>query len=120
MPSKVLIVDDEPNIVEILGRLLAQQGYEIRTAASAEEALALLDHEPVNAILLDNNLPGMTGMRALAEIRRRTAAPTLLMTGHFDEGFATDALLLGAAGILSKPFDFTKVEALLARLIAKA
>ena len=120
MPARVLIVDDEATIVEVLTRHLEDRGYQVGAAASAEAALALLDQGPADVILLDNVLPGMTGMEALAQIRRRSAAPVILMTGHFDEEFRRDARLLGAADILAKPFDVEAVAALLARALAKA
>ena len=105
MPAKVLIVDDEATVREVLSRQLEAWGYEVRDAASAEEALALLEREGVGAILLDNVLTGMTGLQALSEIRRRSPAPVLLMTGHFDPEFAKDARLLGAADVLAKPWE---------------
>jgi DNA-binding response OmpR family regulator len=115
MPAKILIVDDELFIIKILGRQLEYRGYEVRSAQSAEAALALLERESVDAVLLDNILPGMTGMKALAGIRSRTAAPVFLMTGHFDEEFRKDAMLLGAADVLAKPMDVEAVCAALAK-----
>ncbi|MCX5795258.1 MAG: response regulator [Elusimicrobia bacterium] len=105
MPATVLIVEDESMVNEMLGRQLSGWGYAVRTATSAEEALALLERESVDAVLLDNVLTGMTGLQALAEVRRRSPAPVLLMTGHFDCEFATDARLLGAADVLAKPLE---------------
>jgi len=105
MPAKILIVDDEAVVREILSRQLAAWGHAVRIAASAEEALALLERESVDAVLLDNVLTGMTGLQALAELRRRSPAPVLLMTGHSDPEFAKDARLLGAADVFGKPLD---------------
>jgi CheY-like chemotaxis protein len=105
MALRILIVDDEAVVREILSRQLKAWDYEVRLAASAEDALALLEKEGADAVLLDNVLPGMTGLRALAEIRKRSRAPVILMTGHFDTEFEQDALLLGAAAVLAKPLN---------------
>jgi two-component system response regulator FlrC len=105
MPAKILIVDDESAVRDILTRQLEGWGHEVRAVESAEEALALLERESVDAVLLDNVLNGMTGLQALAEMRRRSRAPVLLMTGQFDPEFAEDAWLLGAADVLAKPLE---------------
>jgi DNA-binding response OmpR family regulator len=116
----MLIVDDESVILEMLTRLLEEKGYSVRKAASAEAALAALEREPVDLILLDNVLPGMTGMRSLAEIRRRSSAPVIMMTGHYDEEFCRDALILGASDVLTKPIDQQALCATLEKASAAA
>ena len=105
MALQILIVDDEAIVREILSRQLKAWGHEVILAASAEEALTLLEKEEADAVLLDNVLPGMTGLQALAEVRKRSRAAVILMTGHFDTEFEKDALLLGAAAVLAKPLD---------------
>jgi DNA-binding response OmpR family regulator len=119
MPARILIIEDEPLIQESLRGQLAALGYESRTASSAEGGLLTLEQERFEALLMDNILPGMTGMKALAEVRRRSAAPVLFMTGHFDPETRTDALLLGAAGVLAKPFSTPELAAALAKVLAK-
>lgn len=118
MPAKVLIVDDEALVVEVLARQFRFWGYEAYSAASAEEALTLLERERVDIVLLDNVMPGMTGLKALTEIRRRSAAPVLMMTGHHDPEFAEDARLLGAAGTMAKPLAAPALQAALKKLLA--
>ncbi|MBI5243596.1 MAG: response regulator [Elusimicrobia bacterium] len=116
MPAKVLIVDDEDIVREMLARQLKGWGHEVRLAASAEEALDLLGRESVDAVLLDNVLTGMTGLQALAEVRKRSQAPAILMTGHFDPEFEKDARLLGAAAVLAKPLDAETLRLALERI----
>lgn len=104
MKGRILIVDDEAPLRDVFRMFLEEQGYEARTAGSAEDGIAAAAKETFDAILLDNVLPGMTGLRALSELKKR--APVVLMTGHCDEETRRDALLLGAVAVLSKPIDF--------------
>ncbi|MFA6003276.1 MAG: response regulator [Elusimicrobiota bacterium] len=114
--KKILVVDDERLLREILVRRLKLEGYAVFSAGSAEEALDLLKKETVDAVLLDNVLPGMSGLQALEALFRESSAPVVLMTGHFDDDFRTDAMLLGAFAVLSKPLD----DAALCDCLAKA
>lgn len=117
MSLRLLVVEDEEVVQQILARMLAGRGFELKAARSAEEALAILEKEAFDAILLDNVLPGMTGLRALSEILARGKAPVLMMTGHFDLEFKKDALLLGAAGLIPKPLDFDALEGEIRKLV---
>lgn len=116
MALQILIVEDEAIVREILSRQLKAWGHEVILAASAEDALTLLEKTEVTAVLLDNVLPGMSGLRALAELRKRSPAPIILMTGHFDPEFEKDARLLGAAAVLSKPLDAETLRRALERV----
>lgn len=117
--KKILVVDDERSVREVLTRRLAQTGYAAHGAGSAEEALAWLDTETTDAILLDNVLPGMSGLKALSVLALKTPAPVILMTGHFDEDFRTDAMLLGAFSVLAKPLEDSELMACLARAVSR-
>ena len=68
-PWKILCVDDEPNIVAALRRLFRSSGYQVLTATSGAEALALLAQEPVNLIISDMRMPGMDGAQLLEKVR---------------------------------------------------
>ena len=82
----LLIVDDEARILSALRRALRREGYEIITAETAGEALRILDERPVDAILSDQKMPGMSGAQFLAEAaRRRPAAARMLITGWTEE-----------------------------------
>lgn len=113
---RVLVVDDEPDIRKVLTAQLKRANCPADTAASAEEALAMLESKAYDLILLDVELPGMTGFQALQAFAGRTKAPVVLMSGHADEEFAKDALLLGAKAMLRKPFDSEQLESLLRSL----
>lgn len=117
MSARLLVVDDEEVIRQVLSRMMVPKGFEVRCASSAEEALALLEKEAFDVILLDNVLPGMTGLRALGEILARSRAPVVMMTGHFDPEFQKDARLLGASAFVAKPLDFDVLEGEIRKLV---
>lgn len=108
---RLLLVDDEKDLLEVARRYFEAAGFECRQAQSAEEGLALLKAEPFDAVLMDVQLPGATGLRALESFAAETPAPILLMTGHADPELERDALLLGAKALLAKPLDLPAVRA---------
>lgn len=116
--AKLLLVDDEPLVLEVTSRLLEKAGYAVRQAPSAEAALALARSEPFDAVLMDVSLPGMSGLRALSQMGALTKAPILLITGHYDPELEKDALLLGARALLPKPIDSEALVAALQRALA--
>jgi len=103
----VLAVDDEPNILAALRRLFRTTGWRILTAGHAEEALALLATEPVNAVLSDMHMPGMDGVRLLERVTQgwpRTAR--LLLTGQADLGSTIAAINRGRLHrYIAKPWN---------------
>lgn len=112
---RILVVDDEPAVLEVISRVLSKEGYEVRTAGSAEEGLALLGRESVDLVLLDVQLPRMSGFQAV-EAFAKAGAPVLLMSGHADAEFRKDALLLGARDLLEKPVGTDELKAAVKRL----
>jgi response regulator RpfG family c-di-GMP phosphodiesterase len=105
-PWTVLAVDDEPNILSALRRLLRSTGWRLLTAANAAEALALLAAEPVDAVLSDMRMPGMDGVQLLERVSLgwpQTAR--LLLTGQADLGSTIDAINRGRLHrFISKPW----------------
>lgn len=92
----LLAVDDEPNILAALRRLFRETGWRILTAGSAEEALALLSLEPVNAVLSDMRMPGMDGVQLLEKVRLGWPyVARLLLTGQADLGSTIAAINRG-------------------------
>ena len=103
-PPRILVVDDEPNQLVTLSRILARQGHDVLTAENVAEALDLLDHEPVDLMITDLNMPGMDGMALLREIADRKIRPsTVVLTGYGTIQSAVDAMKQGAADYLIKP-----------------
>jgi putative two-component system response regulator len=111
LPPRVLIVDDEPYIRELLVRCLENEGYRAEAAPGAEEALAALaaPHE-VALVISDINMPGMTGMELLATLRvRHPDVAVIMVTAVDDRKTAIQALKLGAFGYVIKPFDLNEL-----------
>ena len=112
--EKILIVDDEPDIVEPLKDLLEFHGYEVSTASDGEEALKNIAGDTPDLVLLDIRMPGMDGMEALTRITREYPGVLVIMlTAHGTIDLAVEAMKQGADGFLEKPFadDITeKIE----------
>jgi len=113
---RVLVVDDEPAVGEALERALGLEGYEVARAGDGLEALAAIDSEPPDAVILDVLMPGLDGLqvcRLLREAGDRT--PILMLTARDGVGDRVEGLDAGADDYLVKPFA---LEELLARLRA--
>ena len=109
--TKVLIVDDEPVIVNLLQKFLTQKGYETITASSGEEALKRVREDSPALVLLDVYMPGKTGIEVLREIKQlQPNLGVIMVTAASDEGIGRRALELGAFDYVSKPFDLEYLE----------
>ncbi len=101
---KILVVDDEPAIREMLRGFLETKGYGARAAADGEEALRLIHQERPHTVLLDLRMPGLSGLDTLAQIKELDPRiPVILMTGHGTVDAAVAAMKLGAEDFLTKP-----------------
>ena len=113
---KLLVVEDDTDVVLVLRRILERFGHVVTHAGSAEAALAAIKGGGFDAVLLDNGLPGAMGITALPELVAAASAPVIMMTGHPNEDVRQDALLLGAKALIGKPFDAGEIEALLLKV----
>jgi DNA-binding NtrC family response regulator len=103
--ERVLVVDDEPDLAESCAYFLERAGYEARTAASASEALELLQKESFGVVVSDVRMPRMSGMELLSAIRQRDPdIEVLLLTGYPDLQMAVSAIKQGAFDYLAKPY----------------
>ncbi len=104
--SKVLIIDDDPDIVETMVSLLDDQGLQITTLDNAIKALALLATEKFDVIISDISMPQMSGLDFLTELRKiHTQTPVVFVSGHDLTAELKTALDVGHADFMSKPFD---------------
>ncbi len=113
--ANILAVDDEPQIRRVLRTTLSFRGYVITEASSGEEALEIVRKERPDLILLDVNLPGMSGIETCRELRRWTNVPIIMLTVRSAERDKVVALDAGADDYITKPFG---IEELLARVRA--
>jgi putative two-component system response regulator len=103
--TRVLVIDDEPVLAEIMCETLERAGYETVGADDAERALALLEDETIGLVVSDIVMPRLTGIELLETVHRvRPSVPVLLVTGVDSHANLTSALDGGAAGLLAKPF----------------
>ncbi|HEY7725541.1 MAG TPA: sigma-54 dependent transcriptional regulator [Anaeromyxobacteraceae bacterium] len=106
----LLIVDDERNIRRTLRMVLEPEGYEVREAETAEEALALLEAEPLDLALVDVRLPGMDGLALLQKARELWRdLPVIVISGHAETPDVVEAMRRGAVDFFSKPVDRDRV-----------
>lgn len=102
--AKILVMDDEVNIRLFLKETLANEGYEVVTAESGEEALQIISRETFDLALLDLHLPGIGGMEVLAAMRQQTPDTiVIILTAHATLETAVEALRRGASDYLFKP-----------------
>lgn len=120
MSRRVLVVDDEPEIAELVAVRLTSQGYEVETANSGTDALTRLAVSPIDLVFLDVSMPGLTGLQVLDRLRARDSdVAVVLMTGHGSEDLVVDALRRGADDYLRKPFSVGEFNAVLERTLAR-
>jgi len=102
----VLVVDDDPGLRELIRVSLSLDGYTVREAASAEEALAAIEDTAPDLVLLDVVMPGVDGWQMLQRMQERHGSiPVIMFSGKVDEESAAEAEQRGARGFIGKPFD---------------
>lgn len=115
---KILIADDDPEILEVLRLLLTGEGYQVVEAADGNEAVSLLD-DSLDLVILDVMMPGANGYAACAEIRKRSAVPILFLTAKSQDSDKALGFSVGGDDYLVKPFSYSelisRVKAMLRR-----
>jgi PAS domain S-box-containing protein len=116
---RVMLVDDEAGAVKALGYLLGGEGLVVSEATSGEQCLARIDQERPDALLLDMEMPGMTGLELLERVRaRRPELPAVVMSGYTpQQKDVRQALLASRVGYVDKPIDLDRLLSVLARII---
>jgi diguanylate cyclase (GGDEF)-like protein/PAS domain S-box-containing protein len=108
-PGALLVVDDNENNRDVLSRRLRQKGYLVAVAADGAEALALIERDSYDLILLDVEMPGMSGLEVLTRLRvtrSQTQLPVIMVTARSEGADIVEAFGLGANDYLTKPIDF--------------
>ena len=108
MGKKILIVDDEPNIVAAIEFLLQRGGHEVLVARDGEKALEIIGGRVPDLVILDIMMPELSGFEVLEALRRdetTAALPVVVLTARGDEADARRGMALGAKRFMNKPFD---------------
>lgn len=111
MPRTILLVDDDALMRRSLAFHLEQAGYQVHTAANAEDSISFVRNSPPDLVMLDIGLPGMDGLDALREIKAQHNLPVIFLTGRRRELDEVVGLELGADDYITKPFDVDVVLA---------
>jgi DNA-binding response OmpR family regulator len=116
---KILIADDDRDLLELVAFSLAQSGFLVIKAPDGTNALRLFAAEAPDLLILDINMPGMTGFQVCEEVRRKSRVPVMMLTARGEEEDLVRALELGADDYLAKPFSprtlLARVKSLLRR-----
>ena len=103
-PGVILVVDDDPTFVRLVSSLLESEGHEVVQATDGECALAAIERQPPDLIVLDIEMPGMSGLELLSRLRPRVRAPVIVVSGREAESERVLAFDLGADDYVVKPF----------------
>ena len=109
--TRILLVDDDPNIVQLVRLYLEKEGYEVETADRGDTAVEMFRKNPPHLMLLDIMLPGMDGWAVCREIRRDMTTPIIMLTAKGEEIDQLLGLELGADDYITKPFSPREVVA---------
>ncbi|MBE9530579.1 MAG: response regulator [Proteobacteria bacterium] len=112
IPTKVLLVDDEKDFIEMLSLRLKEVGEKITVAYSGQEGLDALKKADIDVVILDIKMPGMDGIETLTEIKKKyPLVEVIMLTGHGSTETAVEGMKLGAFDYLMKPADFNDLNA---------
>jgi DNA-binding response OmpR family regulator len=111
MSQKILVVDDELEIVKVVRAYLEQSGFRVITASDGQQALAVFRHEQPDLIMLDLSLPKLDGLDVCRAIRRDSNVPIIMLTARVEETDRLIGLEIGADDYITKPFSPREVVA---------
>lgn len=118
VPRRVLVVDDDPLVVDSIRRMLVFQGYRVETARNGDEALALFSESGFDLTLLDYQMPGMKGDQLATAIKSLVPSqPVIMFTGYGEAVQSAGARPEAVDAVLGKPFDLEELRQTLARLL---
>ena len=109
MKTRIVVIDDEEPVRTLLGKVLTRAGYEVDVAADGEAGLALFNGDAIDCLLVDKQLPAMTGLEVMAEVRKRSPHTALVMVTAHPEPLALESERPDV--VLGKPFkDLAAIE----------
>ncbi len=119
MSKNTLIIDDDEMSRGLLRMVLEYDGCHCAEAEDGARGLSLLESQPFDVVILDNVMPGMTGMEFLNRFRhisQNPAVPVIMVTGFISDEIREKATRLGAYAIIEKPYDFGELRSMVAQL----
>lgn len=116
---KILVVDDEPNIVEVVEAYLRKEGFQVVTAENGEKALRVFKEEVIHLVVLDLMLPKMSGEEICNRIRAVSDVPIIMLTAKSEEEDKISGLAIGADDYLTKPFSVRELVGRVKALIRR-
>lgn len=122
LPNKftILVVDDDPEIVTLLSKILLSEGYNVINAQNGLEALRKVEKGGIDLVILDLIMPEMGGIEVLKRLGDiAPKLPVIVLTGHGDLQTAREAMMLGAYEYITKPFDADFVKAVVKKAFKK-
>jgi len=118
-PVKILVVDDDPAIRNLLHRFLSQQGYQVESGQDGQTGLELFEQLNPDLVVLDLNLPDTTGYKLCQEMQSRTGVFVLMLTSRNDEADKMKGFAEGADDYITKPFSLVEIGARIAAILKR-
>lgn len=119
-PVRILVVDDDPNVSEVVGRYLQREGFEVETVADGRLAVDRALAAPPDLVVLDLMLPGIDGLEVCRRLRALAPVPVIMLTARGDESDRVIGLELGADDYVSKPFSPKELVARVRAVLRRA
>jgi DNA-binding response OmpR family regulator len=118
--ARLLVVDDDRSLLELLADYLGRLGHEVEGIADGAQALARLEASPADLVILDVTMPGLDGWRVLARIRAVSRVPVIMLTARADEPDVLRGFAAGADDYVTKPFSFAQLAARIGAVLERA
>ena len=118
--ARILIIDDDRSLLELLSGYLEHQGYDVTPAASGQAGLAVFSDQGADLVLLDVTMPGLDGWQVLARLREESTVPIIRLTARSEEPEVLRGFSGGADDYVSKPFSFAQLVARIGAILERA
>src|SRR3989304_1917022 len=115
--TKILIVDDDPNVLYAVRIIFEKEGYDVVEADRGEKGKQVFDHEHPDVVFMDVTMPDMCGLEVMKKIKERSDVPVIVITGYGTMETAIKAVQLGAYEYITKPLDADKIRLLARRAL---
>ena len=120
MKNKILLIDDDPTLLDLLSQFFQEAGYEVFSAPNGTQGLKLAYNERPDLVLLDVMMPGMDGWEICARLREMTEVPIVMVTAKSSEADKLRGFLLGIDDYVTKPFSFAELVARVQAVMSRA